>query len=238
MNLINTMASSTSSDEGEIRDGSIEKATKSLSQLDGTSVDRPDRNRSSSSNSTSSEAEYRPRDRRSRDRSRSPYTDRNARGSKRYREDDYSDRPRGDPRRFKVHYEDHPSEYRRRARISYDDIDHGSPDLSDLRYDDRDRFSKRARTRSRSPYRRDREDGRSRRGGYARRGADNYANRADTGHASSYNSRDFNRGSRERSVSRREETLEEGQNSKRDIRSLQESPQQNGHSDGNKGQER
>ncbi|RFU32179.1 hypothetical protein B7463_g4195, partial [Scytalidium lignicola] len=232
------MASSTSSDEGEIRDGSIEKASKSLSQFDGTSVDRPDRNRSSSSNSMSPEAEYRSRDKWSRDRSRSPYSDK-PRGSKRSREDDYADRSRGDPRRFKVHYEEDPSEYRRRRPISYDDIDRGSAGPSDLRYDDRDRYSsKRARTRSRSPYQRGRDDDRARRGGYARRGADRYNNHADMDRTNSYSRGEFNsRNSKEYSVSKREEASEAIENAKHDAKSLQEYSQQNGHSNSGKMQE-
>src|SRR4051794_41914992 len=98
------MGSHTSSDEGEIRDGVVEKATKTLPQFDGTSVDRQDRNRSSTSASLSPERTYRSRDRNA-DRSRSPY--REPRGSKRGREDDYADRSR-DPRKFKVYYEDEP----------------------------------------------------------------------------------------------------------------------------------
>lgn len=232
------MASSTSSDEGEIRDGSIEKATKSLSQFDSTPVDRPDRNRSSSSNSMSPEVEYRLRDRWSRDRSRSPYSDRPARGSKRYREDDYTDRSRGDPRRFKVHYEDAPSEYRRRP-ISYDDIDRGTAGPSDLRYDDRDRYSsKRARTRSRSPHRRGRDDDKPRRNGYARKGADRHNYHVDTDRAGSYSRGEFNnRSPREYSVSKREEALGATENAKHDTKFLQETSQQNGHANGSHAQE-
>ncbi|KAH8808132.1 kinase-like domain-containing protein [Xylogone sp. PMI_703] len=231
------MASSTSSDEGEIRDGSIEKATKSLSHFDSTSVDRPDRNRSSS-NSMSPEAEYRSREKWSRDRSRSPYSDRPPRGSKRYRDDDYADRSRGDPRRFKVHYEDTPSEYRRRP-ISYDDIDRGTAGPSDLRYDDRDRFSsKRARTRSRSPYRRAHDDDRSRRSGHTRKGPDRHNNHVDTDRTSSYNRGEFNsRGSREYSVSKREDAPGATENARNDTKSLQESSQQNGHIDGGQAKE-
>src|SRR4051794_20782256 len=106
------MASTPSSDEGEIRDGVVEKATTTLPQFGGTSVDRQDRNRYSTSASISPERTYRSNDGRSADRSRSPY--RQPRGSKRGREEDYADRSR-DPRRFKVHYEDEP----RRSRVSY-----------------------------------------------------------------------------------------------------------------------
>ncbi len=164
------MASSpASSDEGEIRDGGVEKATKSLPQYDGTSVDRPDRNRSSISTSRSPEREYRARDRRSRDRSRSPYSDYHSRGSKRAREEEYPDRSR-DPRRFKVHYEDSHPDYKRHSRGPYKDLDRGSVEPSDLRYDDRERhIEKRPRTRSRSPYRAGQGGERYVRGGISRR---------------------------------------------------------------------
>jgi len=163
------MASPASSDEGEIRDGGVEKATTSLAQFDGTSVDRPDRNRSSHSNSMSPENGYRSRDRGSRDRSRSPYSDRQPRGSKRLRDDDYPDRSR-DPRRFKVHYEDSAHDYHRRSRVSYQDLDRSSGASADLRYDERDRYSeKRPRTRSRSPYRPNRGGDGYGRGGDSRR---------------------------------------------------------------------
>ncbi len=164
------MASPASSDEGEIRDGNVEKATKSLPQYDGTSVDRPDRTRSSTSTSKSPEHAHRSRDRRPRDRSRSPYSDRQARGSKRARDDDYAERPRGDPRTFHVRYEDGPQEYKRRPRVSYEDLDQGSASSTSLQYDDRDRRSdKRPRTRSRSPYRAGRGEDRHNRGGQPRR---------------------------------------------------------------------
>jgi len=113
---------------------------------------------------------YRSRDRRSHERSRSPYSERQPRGSKRPRDDDYSDRSR-DPRRFKVHYEDAPEAYHRRSRVSYEDLDRSSAASSDLRYDDRDRYSeKRPRTRSRSPpYRPNRGGEVWTRGGQSRR---------------------------------------------------------------------
>jgi len=164
------MASPASSDEGEIRDGSVEKATTSLPQFDGTSVDRQDRNRSSKSISMSPDHAYRSRDRRSHERSRSPYSDRPPRGSKRPREEEYPDRSRGDPRRFKVHYEDSPQDYKRRSRVSYEDLDRGPTTSSSLRYDDQDRYAeKRARTRSRSPYRASRDEDRHERGGHSRK---------------------------------------------------------------------
>jgi serine/threonine-protein kinase PRP4 len=156
------MAPSSSSDEGEIRDSGFEKATKSLPQLDGTSVDRQDRNRARNTKSPSPAVEngYRSKNRRSSDRSRSPFDDYAPRGSKRFRDDDHYDRGQGDPRRFKVHYEDRPSEQQRRTQRSYEDLDKGSSTEGDrLRYDDRDHYSdKRARTRSRSPYRAPRSD--------------------------------------------------------------------------------
>jgi serine/threonine-protein kinase PRP4 len=156
------MASSASSDEGEIRDnaGGIEKATTSLLDFDGTSVDRQDRNRSRSSTSKSPSFENgaAPRDRRDNEKTRSSYADHNSRGSKRSRDEDHYDRRHADPRRFKVHYEDRPTD-RRRARVSYEDLDNGSASSPDLRYDDHDQYSeKRARTRSRSPYRAPRAD--------------------------------------------------------------------------------
>jgi serine/threonine-protein kinase PRP4 len=148
------MASSASSDEGEIRDGNAEKATTTLPHYDGASVDRHDRNRPSESPSMSPEPRYRSRDRDSVERTRPAYPDRESRGSKRARGDEYPDRHRGDPRRFKVHYEDVPPGHKRRSQVSYDDIDRGPAISSELPYDDRDGYSqKRPRTRSRSPYR-------------------------------------------------------------------------------------
>jgi serine/threonine-protein kinase PRP4 len=182
------MASSASSDEGEIRDGSVEKATKSPLNFEGTTVDPQDRNRSSNSTSMSPENGYISRDRISRERSRSPYSDYPPRGSKRARDEDYPERAR-DPRRFKVHYEDkNSSDYRRRSRVSYEDLDRGPVPNSDLRYDERDRYSdKRPRTRSRSPYRPNRGGVGYGRGGQSRR------EDSHSGHTSSgRNSRDQN----------------------------------------------
>lgn len=165
------MTSGNSSDEGEITDGGLEKATTTLPQYDGTSIDRPNRPREYHA-SKSPEYENRTRDRRSRDRSRSPYYDRQPRGSKRAREDEFPDRSR-DPRKFKVHYEDANQNYKRRQRVSYEDIDQGSAGDAQLRYDDHDRYpDKRARTRSRSPFRGHRNDDRDRRG-HASRGGRN-----------------------------------------------------------------
>lgn len=163
------MASAASSDEGEIQDAVAEKATKLLLQHDGTSVDRPDRNRSSTT-SRSPEHDSRSRNRRSGERSRSPYSEYPSRGYKRARQEDYPDRSR-DPRRFKVHYEDSYQDYKRYPRAPYRDLDRGSVESSGLRYDDRERNSeRRSRTRSRSPYRADHGGGRYGYGGQSRRG--------------------------------------------------------------------
>ncbi|KAE8445836.1 hypothetical protein EG329_012759 [Mollisiaceae sp. DMI_Dod_QoI] len=197
------MGSPASSDEGEIRDGSVEKANTSLPQYDGTSVDRQDRNRSSISNSRSPEHGHRPRDRKSHERSRSPY-DQQPRGSKRSRDDDYPDRSR-DTRRFKVHYEDTPSEYKRRPR-GYEDLDRGPTASAGLHYDERDRYpEKRARTRSRSPYRSNRGGDRNWHGSQSRRDDsrhDGYVN--DHRRPDSYGHGDLrSRESKDQSVSKR-----------------------------------
>lgn len=168
------MAPSASSDEGEISDSGLSKATTTMPQYNGTSVDRQNRARSisSASKSPGSDAGPRPRDGPSRDRSRSPYS---ARGSKRSRDDDYYERDRSDTRRFKVHYEERPYESGRSYQRSYEDLDKDSATSSTLRYDDRDRYAdKRHRTRSRSPYRAGRRDigsgyAQSRKDGYERR---------------------------------------------------------------------
>ena len=157
------MSSSASSDEGEIRDGVGEKANTTLSQFDGTSVDRPDRNRHSASTSLSPDHEQTARETRPRDRrSRSPYSDR-ARGTKRPYYDDYNDRNHGDPRRFKIHYEDTAPGYRRRSRGSYQGMDREKPSPKSLTYDDHGPpADKRRRTRSpRRGGRQDRNDNRN-----------------------------------------------------------------------------
>lgn len=234
------MASRGSSDEGEIRDGHsvVEKATKTLPHINGTSVDRPDRTRSISSASKSPEHAYPSRDPRSRDRSRSPYS---ARGAKRPRDDDYPDRSR-DTRRFKVHYEDDPRDYARRSRISYDDIDQG-PCSSDRRYDDRDRYSqKRHRTRSRSPYRADRsgdrDRGNDRNGGRGQRGRDGsyYNGYADGGRPNSYGRGDARgRGAQDQSVNKRGPSPLPAENAKQEAKHAEGSSQQhNATSDANK----
>jgi len=149
------MASTTSSDEGEISEVGLEKATTSLPQYDGPSVDRTDRPRSRYSISPPPQVDGSSYTRRSSDRSRSPYSDRYPRGEKRSRDDDHYDRSGRDPRRFKVHYEDeHTSTSRRQPRDSYRDLDRPVSDTR-LRYDDPPRYAdKHNRNRSRSPYRR------------------------------------------------------------------------------------
>jgi len=222
------MASSASSDEGEIRDGGVEKATTSLPQFDGTSVDRPDRNRSSNPTSMSPEHEYRSRDRRSTERSRSPpYSDRRTRGSKRGRDDDYPDRSR-DPRRFKVHYEDGRQDYSRRSRVSYEDLDQDSTAPSDLRYDDRDRYAeKRHRTRSRSPYRSSRGGDMNGRGGQARRDGGRYGGYADSSRpiSSGYGDRG-GRDSKDQSVSKRGQSPLPADNARHEAKTTQGLSQQ------------
>jgi serine/threonine-protein kinase PRP4 len=148
------MVSSASSDEGEIRDGSADKATTTPPRYEGAPVDSQDRNRPSVSRSITPEPRYRQDDRDSAEGGRPSHPDRRPRGSKRARGDEYPDRPRGEPRRFNVHYEDDHSNRKRRSQLSYDDIDRGNAANSELPYDDRDQYSqKRPRTRSRSPYR-------------------------------------------------------------------------------------
>jgi serine/threonine-protein kinase PRP4 len=214
------MASPASSDEGEIRDGNVEKATTSLPMYDGTSVDRPDRNRSSNSKSMSPEHGGRFRDRRSRDRSRSPYSDRQLRGSKRAREEEYTDRSR-DPRRFKVHYEDAPQDYKHRSRVLYEDLDRGPASSSDLRYDDRDRYAeKRPRTRSRSPYRSDRGGDRHKRGGQLRRD-DRYGRGNEDRRPNSYGNGDYSRERKDLSVSKRGPSPLPADNSRREAKTTQ-----------------
>ncbi|KAI1768343.1 kinase-like protein [Hypoxylon sp. FL1150] len=163
------MATPASSDEGEIVENGVgdSKAT-SLSRIEGTGVDRVDRNRARYSESRSPEYGNGSRYPSSR-QSRSP------RGHKRLRDD--CDSYRGgrldaDPRRFRVHYED-SADNQRRSRLPYDDEDRppSRSSTSDLHYDDRDRDitarnrgrdrsrdrdrhpRKRHRNRTRSPYR-------------------------------------------------------------------------------------
>jgi serine/threonine-protein kinase PRP4 len=145
------MASS-SSDEGEIRDTGLDKATTSP-QMKDTSVDRQHRIRSrySPSPSLSIEDSVVSALRRSTERSFLP------RGSKRYRDDDHYSRSHRDPRRFKAHYEDRLTQ--RRGQHSYEDLDREGSAPTGLRYDDGDKHrDRRSRTRSRSPYRASREN--------------------------------------------------------------------------------
>lgn len=223
-------SSPASSDEGEIRDGVVEKkATTSLRTLGGTSVDRQDRTRSSTTSMSprSPEQSYRSRDQ----RSRSPYSDRHSRGSKRPRDDDYPDRSRNDPRRFKVHYEDSSQDYRRRPRVSYEDIDKGPATSSELRYDDhdhRDRHSeKRPRTRSRSPYRANRDGDRNGRTGQAMNNGSRYGNYADRNKPYGYGG--SSRSSRDQSVSNREKGPLPTDNSRYEAKTTQGQLQQHKH---------
>lgn len=221
------MASSASSDEGEIRDGVVEKATTTLPQFDGTLVDRQDRNRSSTSASRSPEHSYRSKDRKSLERSRSPYAaDRQPRGSKRGRDDDYQDRSR-DPRRFKVHYEDRP-DYERRSRVSYEDIDQAPPPAAEIRYDDRDRYSqKRPRTRSRSPYRANRGGDRNGYGGQSRRDSNRHNGYADAGRPNSYGRDDMrSRDTKDQSVSKRGQSPLPADNARQEAKTTQGFSQQ------------
>ncbi|TGO25179.1 hypothetical protein BPAE_0086g00440 [Botrytis paeoniae] len=226
-------ASLASSDEGEIRDGVVEKkATTSLRTPGSTSVDRQDRTRSSTTSLSprSPEQSYRSRDQ----RSRSPYSDRHSRASKRPRDDDYPDRSRNDSRRFKVHYEDYSQDNRRRPRVSYEDIDKGPTNSSELRYDDhdyRDRHpEKRPRTRSRSPYRANREGDRSGRNGQSVNNGNRYGDYADRnkpyGYGGSY------RSSRDQSVSNRGKGPLPTDNSRHEAKTTQGQLQQHKHQRG------
>lgn len=216
------MISSASSDEGEIRDGVMEKkATTSLRTFGGTSVDRQDRTRSSTTSISprSPDQSYRSRDQ----RSRSPYSHRHSRGSKRPRDDDYSDRSRNDPRCFKVHYEDSSQDYRRRPQVSYEDIDKGSVASSELRYDDhdhRDGYSeKRTRTRSRSPYRASRDGDKSGRNGQAMNNGGRYGDYTDR--SKSYGYGGSYRNSRDQSVSNRDKGPLPADNSRHEAKTTQ-----------------
>lgn len=177
------MASPTSSDEGEIVETGVGagdlKAT-SLPQIHGTGVDRPDRNRGKYSRSRS--PEYDAGSKHSQTSSRRSNSPRGFKRSRNDRDILPGGRSSGDPRQFRVHYETVRDS--RRSQYSYDDDD-GPPSrlsTSGLRYDDKDRSrdydrsdnhsrdrdrdgypDKRARNRTRSPYRpprngRDRND--------------------------------------------------------------------------------
>ncbi|KAG8166556.1 hypothetical protein KVR01_002245 [Diaporthe batatas] len=166
-----------SSDEGEIRENGVEvsKAT-SLPQTKRNGVDRQDRSQTSNTRSPD-QGDF---------RSRQP---RSPRGYKRSRDDDRDTHHRGarggsDPRHFRVHYEDGPPP---QSRHAYEDLDRpasrGRYESTDRpsghrqfesrdrpsgasRYEKRDRdygrADKRPRTRSPSPYRHNRGDGRDR----------------------------------------------------------------------------
>lgn len=222
------MASTASSDEGEIRDGVVKATT--TPQFDGTSVDRQNRTRSINSASMSPEHAQKSRDKRSSERSRSPYRDRQPRGYKRDRDDDYSDRSR-DPRRFKVHYEDDSRDYKRRPRPAYEDLDRPST-ASELRYDDPDRYpQKRHRTRSRSPYRAnrgaDRGGNRNTYGGQSRRDgsrSNGYTGSNRNG-ASRENGRNWD--TNDQSVSKRGQSPMPADNAIQEAKSMQGFSQQN-----------
>ena len=141
--------SSHSERELSVHSDSNSKATTSLPSRNGTHVDRPSRPLYSAPRGS----------RRSRSRSRSPY--RAARGEKRRRDDD-QERSKYDSRRFDVRYEDTREDGRRHGQRSYESHDNGDYKRNHLRYDDREdrpHSSKRPRTRSRSrsPYRRDKD---------------------------------------------------------------------------------
>ena len=117
------VASSVSSpSEGEIVESDTDKATTSLVETQGNSVDRQSRKRPLTSQSPSPVRS--PRKRISRSRSRSPY--REPRGAKRPLTDDHYDRSRNDPRRFKTHYEDHRGNRDYSSKRSTRDFEHQS----------------------------------------------------------------------------------------------------------------
>ncbi|GCB25098.1 serine/threonine-protein kinase prp4 [Aspergillus awamori] len=155
--------------EGEIiESGSETKATTSKLPLNGSIVDRPTRASPAPATRSRSPRHRRSRTRTrstSRTRSRSPYRD--YRGYKRRRDDDYDDYDHVDDRRYRhepprrvgSRYDDSRYYGRgqpdRRARPSYYDYDREEHYGDGLRYSDESdrRREKRARTRSRSPYR-------------------------------------------------------------------------------------
>lgn len=175
---------SSSSDEGEIRENGVEDSkASSLPQIEGNGVDRQDRRVKQPR--SPDRGDYRSR------RPRSPRGYKRSRDDDRDRDRDRDTHHRGgrgdpDPRRFRVHYEDTASSRGRHAYEDpdrptshgrYDDVDrpssnryHDSRDHSftSSRYDDRDRdrdhtrADKRPRTRSPSPYRSGRGNGRGR----------------------------------------------------------------------------
>lgn len=233
--LASSMASPVSSDEGEIRDTGIEKATTSLLALDGAGVDPKDRNRSRSraSKSPSFENGSSTRDTRPVERSHSSYSNRAPRGSKRSREEDHYDRRHADPRRFKAHYEDRPVDFRRRERVSYEDLDNGTAHLPDLRYDDRERYpDKRPRTRSRSrsrcrsPYRAPAGDSRRERAGQNQKERNKYDGYRQSERSGSYGfEKQSSRSFVDQSVSKRGEGPVPTDASKQEAKSAKGSPQ-------------
>jgi serine/threonine-protein kinase PRP4 len=225
------MASPVSSDEGEIRDTGLEKATTSLFALDGAGVDPQDRNRSRSraSKSPSLENGSSLRDSRTVERNHSSYSNRAPRGSKRSREEDHYDRRHTDPRRFKVHYEDRPADFRRRGRVSYEDLDNGSAPLPDLRYDDRDRYADkrpRTRSRSRSPYRPSAGDDRRERAGQNQKERNRYDGYRQSERSGSHGfEKQSSRSFVDQSVSKRGEGPVPTDLSKQEAKSTKGSPQ-------------
>lgn len=224
--ILDNMASSASSDEGEIRDTNAEKATTTLPRFDGTPVDRQDRNRPSNSPSMSPEHGYRSKDKDSAERTRSTYS---ARGSKRDRGDDYLNRSRGDSRSFKVHYEDDTQSYKRRSRVSYEDIDQGPVLNQELQYDERDRYSrKRPRTRSRSPYRSGHRDNRDVHDSRSRRDGNGFNGYPDESRTKSYYDRGDvrSRDIKDQSVSKRGQSPLPADNARHEAKSMQGFSQQ------------
>ena len=138
-------ASSTPS-EGEILESDSEKATTSQPSVHGTSVDRPFRTRAAIPSHRSRSPQ--------RDRSRSPY--RAPRGEKRRRDDGHLNDGKGVAQRNPAaRYEDYNDRKGQRRPKSYADLD-GPNDPGAYRRRDDAYADKRARTRSRSPYRHDR----------------------------------------------------------------------------------
>ena len=148
---------STPRSEGEIVESTLEKATTSLDEPKGTSVDRQSRKHASMSRSPSPiRSPTRPR---SRNTSRSPY--RESRGSKRPVDDDHYDRSRNDPRRFKVRYEDRPSSGRGKEHPLQHDLERSGATISRQTHEDRGAngysHNERQHRRSRSPLRNNRD---------------------------------------------------------------------------------
>ncbi|KAI0999404.1 Serine/threonine-protein kinase [Podosphaera aphanis] len=225
------MASRASSDEGEIRENSVGKANMSLSQLDGTSVDRQDRNRSSTSSSISSEHEYKSGGKLSRERSHSPRYRRQNHSTKRIRDEEYIDRNGNDPRKFKVHYEDTPHTYQRRSRPKYS----GTSNQSSLQYDDSEEpyTNKRARTRSRSPYRASRREHKHGRDEYSRK-TEKVSDRYSWKHSSRGN-RDMRSREQDQSVSKRGPSPMPAGNSRHEAKTTQGQSQNTDNNETNNG---